>query len=577
MKIAAAQLEILLVGSNLISHKVFTDAINKSEKENIPIEEYLVNEGIISDLNLGQLIANTLGQSYINLSRLKIPEEILQIIPEVVARSRGVIAFAKDDKSVSLGMTDPDDLEITNTVFKRTGLSVNRFFITTLDFQSTVSRYNSSAKDALEKILAELKGVSLSKIQKEASVIKLVDTMMQYGQLNNASDAHFDPLEESAVLRYRIDGILHDIVEIPKNIVEMVVARVKILAKMRTDEQRAAQDGKLTFAMPVSDSGSNAEKKESKKIDVRVSIVPTTHGENIVMRFLSIQNRALSLDDLGFSPADAEKVRQAIKNPVGMILVTGPTGSGKTTTLYGVLKILNKREVNIATVEDPVEYAIEGITQIQVNPKTDLTFANGLRSIVRQDPNIIMVGEIRDHETADIAVNSAMTGHLVLSTLHTNNAATTLPRLLDMGIEPFLIASTINIAVAQRLVRKVCENCRESYIYSDDEKLLIETLPRLKNSLVKRVGEDLSTLRLYKGKGCKVCENTGYVGRIGVFEILSMSSKIKAAILNRASSQEIETIAESEGMTPMFEDGIEKVLKGITTITELLRVASSEY
>jgi len=329
--------------------------------------------------------------------------------------------------------------------------------------------------------------------------------ILQYAQLNGVSDVHLDPLEETAMLRYRIDGILHDIIGITKAIDELIVSRVKILSKMRTDEHRAAQDGKLTFIM--STFHSSKIKQDKEKIDVRVSIVPTTHGENIVMRILSSQGRTLTLDDLGLSKIDAEKVMQAIKSPVGMVLVTGPTGSGKTTTLYGVLKILNKREVNIATIEDPVEYAIEGITQIQVNPKTDLTFANGLRAIVRQDPNIIMVGEIRDHETADIAVNSAMTGHLVLSTLHTNNAATTLPRLLDMGIEPFLIASTINIAVAQRLVRKICENCRVSHIFTNEEKALVDTLPHLRDILIKRAGKDLKKLRLYKGDGCNVCEH----------------------------------------------------------------------
>lgn len=575
MKMSVSQLKQLLVDSELVSDQQFQVAVSKSEKDGLSLEESLVNEGIITDLNLGQLISNFFGFHYTNLSRIKIPEDVLQLVPEVVARSRGVICFQKDDTSVSLGMIDPEDLEIVNFISKRTGLEVNRFYISTLDFQNALLLYRASAEDGLKKILNQVQKDRLPKTEKENSVIELVDALLQYAELNGTSDIHIDPLEDDAVLRYRIDGILHDIITLPKEIDEFIVARVKILSKMRTDEHRAAQDGKLTFTMPASLGAK--DKNEKKKIDVRVSIVPTTHGENIVMRLLSVKNRALTLDDLGLSGRDAKIVRQAIKNPVGMILVTGPTGSGKTTTLYSILKLLNTRDVNIATVEDPVEYAIEGITQIQVNPKTNLTFANGLRAIVRQDPNIIMVGEIRDHETADIAVNSAMTGHLVLSTLHTNNAATTLPRLLDMGIEPFLIASTINIAIAQRLVRKICENCRASFLFSDQENLLIEALPHLKEALHKRIGDDLSKLRLYKGDGCNVCENTGYAGRIGVFEVLSISESVKSAILSHASSQEIERIAEEEGMTTMFKDGIEKVMKGATTLEELLRVASSEY
>ncbi|MFH2063189.1 MAG: GspE/PulE family protein [bacterium] len=575
MKIAPAQLKVLLVGSNLISDRQFNDAVRKSEQAGVGLDECLVNEGVISDLNLGQLIANFLRLDYVNLSRKKIPEEILQIVPEVVARSRGVIAFAKEGGNISLGMTDPDDLEISNFVAKRSGLEVHRFFITPMDFRAAAIRYRVSAEDALRKMLDVLCESGLSKNQKEVGIVDMVDTMLQYAQMNGTSDLHLDPQEESAKLRYRIDGILHDIIDIPRSIADMLVSRIKILAKMRTDEHRAPQDGKLSFVMSSHDNGVGGRAKN--KIDVRVSVVPTTHGENIVMRLLSSQNRTLTLDDLGLAEGDVEKVHQAIKNPVGMVLVTGPTGSGKTTTLYGVLKILNRREVNIATIEDPVEYSIEGITQIQVNTKTDLTFSNGLRAIVRQDPNIIMVGEIRDHETADIAVNSAMTGHLVLSTLHTNNAATTMPRLLDMGIEPFLIASTINIVLAQRLVRKVCENCRASYIFSDEERLLLEGLPHLHEAMRKRVGEDLSSLRLYRGEGCKVCESTGYSGRLGVFEVLVMSPKVKAAILARASSQEIEDLARAEGMTTMMEDGIEKVIQGVTTIKELLRVAGSEY
>jgi type II secretory ATPase GspE/PulE/Tfp pilus assembly ATPase PilB-like protein len=414
----------------------------------------------------------------------------------------------------------------------------------------------------------------LTKNEKEQGTIDLVDTMLQYAQQNGASDIHFDPVDGGAMLRYRIDGILHDILKINAEFADLIVSRVKILSKMRTDEHRSAQDGKLSFS--VMDYGLTAKKTAKKKIDVRVSVMPTVHGENLVMRLLTSDNRSLTLDDLGFSSKDAQTIRKAIKNPVGMILVAGPTGSGKTTTLYGILKILNKREINIATIEDPIEYSIEGITQIQVNAKTNLNFASGLRAIVRQDPNIIMVGEIRDHETADIAVNSAMTGHLVLSTLHANNSATTLPRLLDMGIEPFLVASTMNIIIAQRLVRKVCENCRASYHLTKEDKKALEAQPKVFEAVLNRSGNDLDSVRLYRGAGCKVCEQTGYVGRIGIFEILEMSPEIKEAILKRLSSDEIVKIAVAQGMTTMLVDGVDKAWQGITTVQEVLRVASSD-
>jgi type II secretory ATPase GspE/PulE/Tfp pilus assembly ATPase PilB-like protein len=330
---------------------------------------------------------------------------------------------------------------------------------------------------------------------------------------------------------------------------------------MRTDEHQKAQDGKFRFNVG------------SETIDIRVSIVPVTQGENVVMRLLSSSNRRFGLADLGLNDNNLEILRKAMKNPHGMILVTGPTGSGKTTTLYAIINILNKRNIHIATIEDPVEYDIESVTQIQVNSKTNLTFAKGLRALVRQDPDIIMVGEIRDEETADIAVNSAMTGHLVLSTLHTNDAATAIPRFLDMGVEPFLIASTVNIVIAQRLVREICPKCRISYQPTHEESLMVEGNPGAKAIFKAKAGKDFSKLRLYKGAGCKICGQTGYSGRIGIFEILEMTEDIKKLVVSRASSDDIMSVAiKKNKMTTMLEDGIEKVLAGETTMEEVLRV-----
>jgi type IV pilus assembly protein PilB len=572
MLIGSEQLKLLLVGSNLVSLQQFTEAEAEAKRLNVSLDEYLVDSGLVTDMHVGQLIANTQRLNYINLAKQKITDDVLNIVPEVVARSRGVIAFSKTPTVLSVGMIDPGDVEIVHFLEKRTGLEVKTFFLTTSDFKKAILRYEASAEEAIKDVLEKIKG-GLSKLEQQEAVVDLVNIIMRSSYTNGVSDIHIDPKETKAVIRFRIDGILNDIIEIPKDVDDTVVSRIKILGKMRTDEHRMAQDGKISFAMI--EEGVLDSKPKEKRLDIRVSIVPTTHGENVVMRVLSSQNRSLTLDDVGFSEKDADKVRAAAKSTIGMILVTGPTGSGKTTTLYSVLKILNRRDVNIATIEDPVEYSIEGVTQIQVNVKTDLTFANGLRAIVRQDPNIIMVGEIRDHETADIAVNSAMTGHLVLSTLHANDAATTLPRLLDMGIEPFLVASTVNIVIGQRLVRKICENCRTSYILEEEEKEFVKSLPKVYDEIVKRTNEQLTNIRLYKGHGCKMCENTGFVNRVGIFEILTMSRRIKEQILLHESSDEIMKTAIEEGMITMLQDGIEKVFNGTTTLKEVLRVVNS--
>ena len=339
---------------------------------------------------------------------------------------------------------------------------------------------------------------------------------------------------------------------------EMCIRDRKILSKLRTDEHRAAQDGRMEFTT------------ENEKVDVRVSIIPISDGEKVVMRILSEKSRQFKLSELGLEKGDLEKVQRNFKKPYGMILATGPTGSGKTTTLYAILKMLNSREVNISTIEDPIEYDIEGVNQIQANPKTNLTFAKGLRSILRQDPDIIMVGEIRDEETAGIAINAAMTGHLVLSTLHTNDAPTTLPRLLDMQIEPFLIASTVNVAIAQRLVRKIHQGCVESYIPKADE--LKSIIGSIGKERAEKIGAHKKGFRLYRGKGCKLCNQTGYEGRIGIFEVLEMTEKIRQLVMKRANSDEIRQEALAAGMTSMLDDGLNKVVKGVTSIEEVVRV-----
>ncbi len=551
----------ILLKENYIAEKDLKEALELSGKNEKSLTDILLSSGILTKGILGQAFGEYFGVPFVDLKKVKIDNSALNQVPELVARSRGVIAFERTENGVKIGMTNPGDIEIKNMLGKKFGQNVLPYYITEADLGHGLSGYKASLKDEFAEILKRLEDKDLTRDKRDEETMKMVDTLIVYGYQSKASDIHIEPYLKTLMIRFRVDGVMHDVLDVPKEFAELILSRIKILSKMRTDEHHAAQDGKIRF-----DVG-------DEKIDIRVSIVPVTQGENVVMRLLSSKSRKFDLGSLGLTGRNFEVVNRAIKNPHGMILVTGPTGSGKTTTLYAILKILNKREVNIATIEDPVEYDVEGISQIQVNTKTELTFAKGLRSIVRQDPDIIMVGEIRDEETAGIATNSAMTGHLVLSTLHTNDAATSLPRLLDMGVEPFLVASTVNIAIAQRLVRKICPSCRVSYKLSEDEIRIADENPSILQVAKEKGHEHLHDARFYKGNGCKLCGDTGYAGRIGIFEILEMSEDIKDLILKNASSDEIVVAARKNGMTSMFEDGISKVFEGFTTFEEVMRVS----
>src|SRR3989338_8449895 len=407
-------------------------------------------------------------------------------------------------------------------------------------------------KKRIDKVKAELaRGAELS-------IIDLFDQLIEKAYASRASDIHIDPLVRSVRIRFRVDGVLTEAYSFPKEINNEIISRIKILSRLRTDEHQATQDGRFRYVLLEEND------KANKFIDFRVSIVPTYHGENAVLRLLSDKNEQSTLENLGFNESDIKKIEAAMKKTNGMILSTGPTGSGKTTTMYTLIKMLNSPDVSIVTIEDPIEYAVDDIEQIQVNARYGLTFANGLRSILRQDPNIIMVGEIRDAETANIAVNTALTGHLLLSTLHTNDAATTLPRLLDMGIEEYLVASTVSIAIGQRLVRKICDSCKEKIKKTEPMKKALENTPLGK--LMKNNHE------FYKGKGCQKCNMSGYSGRLCINEVLVADEVIREAILRKASASEIKNLAISRGMTTMLEDGFHKVKTGDTTIEEILRV-----
>ena len=526
-----------------------------SQKDNIPLERLIIENDLMPDVELGKIIADLIGIPLVQLSQESISRDVLTIIPSVYARKIHVISYKQDEKALYIAMNDPGDNQIAQFLEKKTGLPIVVRFATERDIANAFNLYSKDIAVAFEEIISKHVKEAEGKSETEPPIIKIVDTLIKYAYQNKSSDIHLDPLDEKATVRFRVDGILHDVVTVPIQIHNQVVTRIKVLSRLRTDEHQSAQDGKLRYTL------------DSEQLDIRVSIVPITEGEKVVMRLLSDQNRQFSLHDLGLFDEDLEKVKMAYKRPYGMVLATGPTGSGKTTTLYSILKLLNERKINIMTIEDPVEYDMQGVNQIQVNKDTNLTFAEGLRSIVRQDPDIILVGEIRDPETAGIAINSAMTGHLVLSTLHTNDASTAFPRLTDMKVEPFLAASTINVVIAQRLVRQICTKCR-----TGKDSSITDLGKDLPEELLKQHFGDKKMVRLYYGKGCKVCHNTGYRGRIGIFEVLQLNNEIKKAIVDRKPASDIKDIAIKYGMSTMIDDGIRKVVQGLTTIEEVLRV-----
>jgi type IV pilus assembly protein PilB len=525
--------------------------IQKRATEGLAYEIIRASENV-PDAIIGQIMADLFEVPFVDLKKRVIHEQTLGLVPEVIARSQLMIPFRQDDTNIDLAMADPDRIDLVSYLEKITSKTVRPYFATKDNIIDTLGLYKT-------KLQADLADILNAERAEGKVIIQLLDTLLQYAFINRASDIHIEPQQATVMIRFRIDGELHDVAELPQKFLGEVTTRVKILARLRTDEHRSAQDGKFHYDF------------DDQSADVRVSIVPITKGEKIVLRILAERHQSFSLEELGMDESQKSIVRKAMLRPYGMILATGPTGAGKTTTLYAMIKELNSRTVNISTIEDPVEYNIDGVNQIQVNPKTNVTFAQGLKSILRQDPDIIMVGEIRDNETASIAINAAMTGHLVLSTLHTNDAATTLPRLLDMQVEPFLIASTVNLAIAQRLVRHVHQGCMESYLPTKDElSRLAEGLsPQERNEL------DLTShkIHFFRGKGCDLCHGTGFEGRIGIFELLEITDEIRALVMSHANSDVIRSKAVQQGMRTMYFDGLKKVLEGKTTVDEVLRTA----
>lgn len=567
MALSTEQLKIILISSNLIDPVKFDEAQKNANAKKIPIEQFLPENGLIQDDHLGLIIANYMNVDFIDLSKEKIDILALKQITEDVARHQQLVAFKQDDKSLYVATTNPKNFNEISLIKKKTGKDVKVYYATQLGIIDALKNYKTEIQTRADKLLKSLiaqSSGSVTSMVAEDAIIKLVDVFIEYASDSRASDIHIEPYKKEVSLRFRIDGDLQEILRYPKEYHDNVVSRIKIMSKLSIDEHDAAQDGRFSFTKGVED------------FDIRVSILPTTNGENVVMRILLGNSKRLFISDLGLDKSDFEKITRASLKPYGMILAVGPTGSGKTTTLYSILHELNKPDVNIMTIEDPVEYEIEEIRQTQVNLKKKITFADGLRSIVRQDPDIIMVGEIRDEETANIAVNSAMTGHLVLSTLHSNDAATSFPRLMEMKVEPFLVASSINVIMSQRLIRKICVKCRESFLLDKTIDSILVHEPKLKELVQEISGkEDISLARIYHGKGCNACNETGYAGRTGIFEVLELNDEIKGLISQKATATEIYNKAEETGMTSMLHDGIRKVLQGVTTLEEVIRATKT--
>lgn len=571
MHITEEKLKSLLEKSDLVDEKAFNEANEESHRSGQHVTDVLIGKGVISEDYLTETLQPYFGVKITDLKKENMLQEVLEMIPEGYAKSKNVILFDYDGegKTAKLAMLDPIDYETIEFLRMKLGVWIEPYFTTLTSLKYGLRFYKKKMGVEFNKIVSENieKSFSLvndpesglAKMAESVPIVAILDSVIEHAVTLGASDIHFEPMVENVLVRFRVDGIMQEILSLPKLIAPILAARVKVLANLLIDEHRVPQDGRFKFEM------------EDNNVDVRVNIMPVFHGEKVEMRLLKNSARPLTLDELGLSNKAVEIITDEIKKPHGMILVTGPTGHGKTTTLYAILHILNTPKVNITTIEDPVEYEVARINQTQVNVKAGVTFANGLRSLLRQNPDIIMIGEIRDAETVDIAVHAALTGHLVLSSLHTNDAPSALPRLVDMGAQAFLLASTINMVISQRLVRRICASCIESYPITPEIKKIISTQVAFVGELAVAKKKKIPTT-LYRGKGCKICGQSGFHGQIGVFETLKVSDSIKELILKLVPVSDIRKLAIKEGMETIFEDGLRKVETGVTTIEEILRV-----
>lgn len=569
MNIPPKKLLSLLTANQIITPSQADKYELECIKNNLPIEQYLFEQTDIKKTDILAAMANILKVNQVDIASTAVDPQALGLVSQPLAVRYNVIPVNYDPKAgiIYLATADPFNISLFDFLEKKTQKKIVAVLAYDKDITKAIeTSYSQNLSPDVKEALKEVQYKEVNSYEmvgtviKEAPVAKIVNTILEFAVKSRASDIHIEPEEMKTRVRYRIDGVLQEKLSLPKGIHEAVSSRIKILSEMRIDEKRIPQDGRFTF------------KIGQEEVDLRVSTLPTVHGEKVVMRLLKKTGGLPTLMELGLRGPQFKDLEESINRPYGIILVTGPTGSGKTTTLYSMLSRLNKPGVNIVTLEDPVEYQIVGINQVQINPQAGLTFANGLRAFLRQDPNIILVGEIRDTETTQLAIQAALTGHLVFSTLHTNDAATAIPRLIDLGGEPFLIASVLNASLAQRIVRRVCEFCK--YTYEPDE-IITANIKTILGDLLPKQYQNNQPIKLTKGKGCKECENTGYLGRVAIFEVLKISSLINKMILKQADSKEIENQAKKEGLITMKQDGYLKVLDGTTTIEEIIRVAET--
>lgn len=604
MRMSDALVERLLKQSGKITAEQFKALHDQATSEKKTLQDVALQANAVNEAELAKLYADEIDVPYVELKTNDLHPDILKLIPERIARQYHTASFDVDeDGVVFVAMEDPDDIQAINLLQKQLGKPIRIHIATSSAIQAAIDRYSASNVNtelakviAIEDKEAAEEEVDEQDVAEDSPIAQTVNLIIDYGIKSRASDIHIEPRENIVIVRYRVDGVLREVNKLPRKVLSALVSRIKILANLKIDEHRTPQDGR--FKISISEH----------VYALRVSTLPVVDGEKVVMRILDESSKAATLEELGYWGESLKRTQAAIVQPHGMILVTGPTGSGKSTSLFSVLSQLNKPTVNISTVEDPVEYRIVGVNQTQVNAQVGMTFANGLRSLLRQDPNIIMVGEIRDGETADLAVQAALTGHLVFSTLHTNNAATCLPRLLDMRIEPFLIASTVRVVIGQRLVRRLCPDCREDFAPDDSiinrivatfglhEEGTFSRLHQLEREALeagigvgnasetnKRSAAELGTtsrsiVKLWKvhDDGCDSCNHTGYRGRMGIYEVLDNNQALQKLIVGGATSDDLQNQAVKDGMVTMQMDGLIKAIRGLTSIEEIIRVTSTE-
>ncbi len=586
-------IEAMISQNNIVSPDKLAEVKLDAAKAGKSLIELLVERKFITDEDATKIVAVSSHIPYVDLSKVNISNDVLRLIPKEDAESNMAVAFGLVEGRLNVAMVDPENLQAIDFLSRKTGYPISAYMAPKEQIQGWLNRYQGGLGSEVEEALGagdseqakedseKLKNLSLKDSKKletivqDAPITRALNSILEYAINAKASDIHIEPRRNDLKIRFRVDGILQEVMSLPKTTEAALISRIKILSNLKIDEHRTPQDGQAQYRFG------------NKEVDLRIAIAPISYGEQVVIRLLDKSDTLLTLKKLGLRGRSYRLIERGIKKPQGMVLSTGPTGSGKSTTLYAIIQEIISPKINIVTLEDPVEYKIDGVNQIQVNTDVGLTFASGLRSILRQDPNVIMVGEIRDHETADLAVQSSLTGHLVLSTLHTNSAAGVLPRMLDMKIEPYLIASTINTCVGQRLVRTICPKCVKSYSASPAAvRMINKVLGKILSpnpADVKKISEEYgydklptyseTAYTLYKGEGCSECQD-GYKGRTGIYEVFEMNSQIENLLLTRATTSAIQAQAQADGMITMQQDGILKVLSGVTTLEEVARVAS---